>query len=211
MSKHPSSSSVRQVADRPGEGEPVAFTRKQVVSVTGITGHAVSADMSTARVPDRHYVADIASVIRAGDSVKMLFGQKKVGGDDLRSLVVIHLPGIAITRFLKSVPEITANLSKFATQSNMSDTGLENLQSEPQQTVALPANMILVSVSGYEACLDYYYYSPFVMVQVSKGGKFVVDPVARVMLSASLLLAILRELQSLGDNLPRDLEEETQT
>lgn len=206
MSK-PKSTTIQRVAERPGEGAILATHRQQSVNVDGTTGIALAIDMSSAPVPERRYVADVASVVRVADSVRLIFGQSRVGNNELRSLVVIHMPSLGIHQFLSSADEIKAAMVGFAKKFRLSVGQLTQIQVEPLQTVALAATIIMASVSGREACMDFYYSSPYIAYQVIRGGKFAVDPVARVMLPMNLLLAICNQLEAIKDDLPNDSTE----
>lgn len=190
--------------ERPGEGFAVTSTRHNVVNVDGVTGVSLTADFSSAPVPDRRYVADVASVVRVDDIVQLIFGQQKVGTDDLRSLVVIHMSCSAIRNFLDNSETINTAMRLIKTKFSLSSRKLIDIKHEPTQTVALAASIIMASVSGREACLDFYYSSPYVAVQVAQGGKFMVDPTARIMLPVNLLLSILEKLDEIKADLPTD-------
>lgn len=203
----PKSTTIQRVSDRPGEGEAVLVTRHHSANPDGTTTLSLAIDMSSATVPDRRYVADIASVMRNGDMVKLIFGQSKVAGQGLRSLVVIHMAGLAVHQFLRSMPSLVKTMEDFSSQRKIAKADLANISEEPKQTVALAATVIVASISGRDGCLDFYYSSPYVAVQVAQGGKFVVDPVARVMLPMNLLHAIYKKLESMKVDLPDDITE----
>ncbi len=185
----------------------MSIIRHQSINVAGTTGTLFTIDLTSAPVPDRRYAADIATVVRVNDMVRLIFGQTKVGGIEPRSLVVIHLSALAVRQFLQSMPDVLATMRAYAQQSNLTKVSLVDVEKEPNQTVALAANITAASASGREACMDFYYTSPFVMLQVTKGGGFAVDPVVRVMLSTGLLLAICERLESMKADLPNETVE----
>lgn len=193
--------------NKPGEGVTFGVTRTHAVDVKGSTGVLLTVDLTSAPVPDRRYAADIATVERVNDMVNLIFGQTKVGGRDFRSLLVIHLSASAVHQFLRSVQDILPTIREYAKRSNLAKVDLTDVDQEPSQTVALTANLIAASHSGREGCLDFYYSSPWVMIQVKKGGDFAAEPIVRTTLSTGLLLAICERFESVGAELPHEIPE----
>src|SRR5258708_6901353 len=87
---------------RQGEGAVVELARRQVTQPDGSTALELNLDLSMAPVPEKRYVADIASLIYEDDVVQLLFGQKKVGRHSgLRSLIVVQMTSTAASHFLR--------------------------------------------------------------------------------------------------------------
>lgn len=201
--KHP----VNRITDRPGEGAHVGITSKQTISVGGTTGMSYAVDMSSSPVPDRRYVADVASVVQDSDMVQLIFGQRTLGNHKLRSLVVIHMPGAAILGMLRGAEELLTAIDTFIAKFNVQEVILTDIGEEPSQTVALQASIAVASFSGRDACIDFYYSSPFVIWQVTKGGRFAVEPIVRVMLPTNLWRAVCAKCESIKATLPNDNQE----
>lgn len=193
--------------NKPGEGASISVSRSPLVDVRGATGVLLTIDFGSAPVPDRRYAADIATVERVNDMVNLIFGQTKVGGVGFRSLLVINLSPSAVHQFLRSLQDILPTIHEYAKRSNVAKVDLTNVDQEPNQTVALTANLVAASQSGREACLDFYYSSPWVMMQVKQGGEFAAEPIVRITLSTGLLLAICEKLESVGAQLPHEFPE----
>lgn len=79
---------------------------------------------------------------------------------------------------------------------------LIDITDEPNQTIGLTANIVMASCSGEESALDFYHMSPFSVVEVQKGGGLFADPVVRVILPTSLLMALVDKLDQIKDSLP---------
>ena len=192
--------------NKPGEGASLVVSREHSVDVKGATGVLLTIDFTSAPVPDRRYAADIAAVERVNDMVNIIFGQTKVGGG-FRSLLIINMSASAVHQFLRSLADILPTIREYAKRISLAKVDLTEVGQEPNQTVALTANLVAASQSGREACLDFYYSSPWVMMQVKKGGEFAAEPIVRITLTTGLLLAISTKLESVGAELPRDILE----
>jgi hypothetical protein len=136
-------------------------------------------------------------VILVQEGARLIFGQSKVTGDGLRSLIIVHMPAYGAHQFLRSTPDMLKTAKKFMQQNQLTVGSLTEINEEPNQTVALAANLIAASYSGTEACMDFYHASPFVVMQVKAGGEFAADPVVRVSLPMVLLYAICEKLETM--------------
>lgn len=197
--------STIQTLHRPGEGVLVDVIRTTEPQSYGVQ---FSANLSRVPVPDRRYASDIASVIANENMIKLLFGQSKVTGNGLRSLLVISMTFDAIHQLLRSLETVAERTVQL--QEKLPEGRLTDITEEPQQTVALAANMIVGGFSGAESCLDCYYASPFAMIPVQNGAnKLALEPVVRITLPTSTYFAIWKELKKLGPTLPSLVQETT--
>ena len=181
--------SVRR-EQRPGEGVFVDIIRQ------GDEGsYKFRADFSDLPVPTRNYVADFTGMsVDQHNTVRILLGQRKVVGDGLRSLLVLHMPGDDIVRFVDSLNPMMERSSGARSQLP-SWTLKQPLLEEPAQTVALSATIALAGFSGSLGCLDFYQASPFSIHRVREGAsKLGLDPVVRVSLPTAALFALLDEM-----------------
>lgn len=191
------SRSMHQI--RPGEGVVLDVVRQQSPKPVGGVMTAL-VNLSAAPVPDRRYVSDAVSILDDdGDGVRLLFGQRKSVGGGLRSMLVIHMGYEGVTHFVASLTEIQNSTMGLTAQApKVVAKPLATFPAEPDQTVALAANMIAMAQSGTEACLDFYYASAFAMASMVNGGKLAVDPVVRVTLSAAYTLGIVAKMRELA-------------
>ena len=164
---------------------------------------AVSIDFTTAPVPDRKYVADIASVIGYDHSIKLLFGQNKLP-KGLRSLLVVDMSPSAITKFVTTISEVNnPSYRDIAELTQLSTPKLTKITDEPDQTVAFKANIISSAASGEDACIDFYYISPFAMRDLATNDKVSIDPVVRVDIQVNLFVSLLEELERVVKKYPQ--------
>jgi hypothetical protein len=188
--------------NRPGEGATISVVRHQTPGVSGVTNISLTVDLGSAPVPERRYVADVGTVVLAHEGARLVFGQSKVTGRDLRSLIVIHMSAYGVHQFLRSTPDMLKTAKEFMQRNQLTVGDLAEINEEPNQTVALAANLVAASYSGTEACMDFYHTSPFVVMQVKAGGDFAADPVVRVSLPMVLLYAICEKLEKIKTQLP---------
>lgn len=180
--------------------------------MSGVTNISLTVDLGSAPVPERRYVADVGTVVLAHEGARLVFGQTKVTGHGLRSLIVIHMSAYGVHQFLRSSPDMLKTAKEFMQRNRLSVGNLMEITEEPNQTVALAANLIAASYSGTEACMDFYHASPFAVLQVKAGGEFAADPVVRVSLPMVLLYAVCEELEKIKAQLPSpDNEQEQET
>lgn len=178
-----------QAFNRVGEGAPLEVVGREFLP--GPHGQTVSLQFNLAKapVPDRQYVATLASVVKVGEFVHLLFGQKKTIGSGLRSLVDVQITPESIRRFNAS----TEGFQEARGRSGIDAGSLSTLDEEPPQTVGLSANIFAVSFNGIESTIDLYKISPFVMGNLAQGGNLLADPVVRVSLPTQVTFAVLDE------------------
>lgn len=192
-----------QKAPRPGEGAVMDTTVLRSAETSGLTATKFSFDLTRAPVPDRRYVSEVAAILADDQEVKVCFAQKRLGGGEvLRSALVVHIPFQGIGRFLKSQDNFLPSMQEFAERVQLPQVQLIDIKDEPAQTVALTANIIGASFSGWDACIDLYHTSAFAIWMLKDGGPLVVDPVVRVTLTTAQLLAITAGLQRMFERLP---------
>src|SRR5581483_7229944 len=174
-----------QKLQRPGEGALV-----DVFRTSGAQSHVMqyAADLSMLPVPDRRYPADIATIVHDEHMVRLLFGQRKIAGPGLRSLLVIHMTFDSARQFLGSLDAF--DKKQIDALRMLPPGALTEIAEEPQQTVALAVNIIVTGYTGAETCLDCYHTSPFSIQKVQSGAKLALDPVVRLTLPTSIFLAL---------------------
>jgi hypothetical protein len=132
--------------------------------------------------------------------VTLLFGQMKLGGD-LRSLLAVNMSFDAMHQLVESF-EIFRKSAEDVKKQGLQTGHLTEITEEPAQTVAMTATMAYVGFSGEDACMDFYYASPFSLQKASALSKLAVDPVVRVNLATSLFLAMWDSLSKLKESMP---------
>lgn len=182
---------------RPGDGAPLPMRVSQAVSVNGRTITSMGVDMSTAPVPDRKYVADIYGIVQAASTTKLLFGQQRIGRQELRSLLVVHMSTKSIQQFLENLPDGSGGNARFedvASEFQLTAELPAKIVDEPSQVVAFKASAIVAAMSGPDACLDFYQVSPSALIAARNADVIAVDPVVRVDVPSAILLGLAKEL-----------------
>ncbi len=196
---------ARAAAHRAGEGALIDVELHADAQVAGQTKVSVGINLESAQVPDRRYVADVANAAYSDETVKLFFGQKKLGSSELRSLLIINFPPDKVQQFLSSVDVMQQpSLDEIIKVTGLSEGTLEEINSEPGQTTSLVSNVLGVGVSGREACLDFYHISPFSIVKIPSTHKVAIDPVVRVHLRTSIFAALVKRLRKLNESVPKE-------
>jgi hypothetical protein len=203
MSKHQTHLAPVKFRSRPGEGAILEVGRKMVPHPDGTAGFQISLDLLNAPVPERRYVADGVNLTHSNGFVHLVFWQKKITGNEARSMVVLSLTSFAVLQYLQNAEAQIDQLEKTTGKLKI-EGSLEKLPEEPAQTVCLAANIIATGWSGREACMDFYHASPFVFGMLANNGKFAAEPIVRVSLSTGVLLALFRQLELLKPSFPQD-------
>jgi len=194
-----------QQAIRVGEGYAVNATRTSVDPDGRVN---ITLDLSMAPVSERTYWTNAAGVRLIDDSVQLLFGQKQLTGNRLRSLLVITISIENAQRFLASCIEFRPDLDKVLKDIAPS-TPFDFSGDEPSQTVALTASILSTARSGNESSIDFYYVSPRMLADFARTQmtQLAVEAVVRVTLSTSLIAMLIdeignvcRNVKPLGDN-----------
>lgn len=181
---------------RPGEGTLLDIVPAADVQPTGSTSISIGIRLSDAPVPDRKYVADICCILKTNGHFKLLFGQQRVDSTELRSLLVIHMSNDGVKRVLESFQGMSKpTYQELVDALNFEAEDLSDCPKEPNQTVALSANLGICGISGAESCFDFFQASPFAIVAAPKAKKLALDPVVRVELRTSLLFSIVDKLK----------------
>lgn len=183
------------------------MSRRIVPKTNGTSLVEFSFSLEEAPVPERRYVADATLAVKTEDHVQIIFGQFKVGGRDLRSMVVIKMSFDAVRAFLNSCVQFTPSLRAAVEHGGVHvPPCLVAPREEPSQAVVLAANLIAAAFSGREAALDLYNSSPFAVRALRKDGtQLALDPVLRIDLSIGALMSMMEQLGVVGSDLPPDV------
>lgn len=182
----------------------VPVQRNVVAQPDGATIVRMSLDMANAPIPDRRYSADVAAVALRDDSVLMLFGQRRIEGPELRSLVIVRLFPEPVQRFFESSTEFIEDLRAVLARNNLDEREVGSTLKEPEQTVALAGNLLAAAYSGHEAVLDLYQLSPMVIhkLRLQSANSVPLDPVVRIDLPTTLLAGVFTALEAVRGALP---------
>lgn len=198
--------------ERQGEGDAITVVRHPITSANGST-QQISFEFALARVPDRRYPAEVGGVVKSEYMVRLYFGQSKSVGNGLSTLLMIHIPFVAIRQFVDSVAagleERSITFFTFLENSMPTLLDLTKETEQPSSTVTLEANIIAFAFHGREACMDFYHASPFVWDSfLKRGGKFYAEPVVRVTLTTLLSISLIKSMESLVKSFPAEIKEE---
>lgn len=181
-----------QQTTRKGEGEPLGILRQS----SGGSGVAsLDLDLSNLPVPERRYTADVAGLLQSKSLVRMLFGQTKVDGIQIRSMLDVHFSMAGITRFLNTTQALEPVFEHLKLNYGVTRSDLTDFSDEPNQTIGLTANIVMSSCSEWESCLDFYQISPFSIAAAQKGGGLSADQVVRVSLPTDLFMGMIESLK----------------
>lgn len=193
------------VKDRPGE-TTVPVYRQLTPYSDGSTQAVYELKFDDVPIPDRRYVADVGSVLFDGTTAHLLFGQKRVVGVGLRSLVTVAVSPDPLRRFMDTCDKFVPDLNAFLTCFAMEKAPLLEILEEPAQTVAVAANIIMAARAGREATLDFYLTSAASLYDLGRRERVAVDPILRVDLPTVLLAALLDRIAKIRDKLPPEIK-----
>lgn len=207
MAKNQMAASGAFSINRPGEGTLVELRPIASKEVTGADSVKMTASLNAVPVPNKRYSADVCFVGYSHETFKLLFAQEKINSTELRTLLVVKMSVDAVSRFLETIAETDLPFDEYAEKNGLKIEQLPQFKEEPKDTVAFDANFVLAAMSGKESCVDFYHSSAFAQGAIQASKKLALDPVVRVDLRASLLMALVREVRKIRDTLPPDQSE----
>lgn len=190
MPRPPRSNDVVR-APRPGEGSAIPISKRIVPQVDGTTNLEISIDLTQAPIPERRYHADTASVVVRDESVLITFGQVRLTGPTLRSLVIVSMMSDGARQFLVNCKTFLPTIDAFIDHNAIPRKSLQAVVEEPPHTVSVVANLVGAAQASKEASLDFYHLSPWSAQDLRQRSTMPVDPIVRIDLSTSLLSAVL--------------------
>lgn len=186
---------------RAGEGAPVGVQVSRLADGDG-SGIAFAVEVAAAPVPDRRYAADVAGAIVSEKLTRLFFGQTKLVGSELRSLLVVHMGLSATARFLENSEGLIASIREYCERAKVALEPQQVLEAEPNQVVAVEANILGVTFAASEATIDCYHLAPDSIHRLKVAGtasEIGLDPVVRIMLPVQALLTLYDSLESQKD------------
>lgn len=185
----------------PGGGL-IAVDRRELTAETA----RLTLNLAQLPAPQRRYLAEVVEVCSTNGMIQLMFGQRKVGSESLRSLIIVTMFPQVMRDFLGTCEPMKPSLEEYFAK-GAPRLELSRIVEEPTQTVALTATLIAVAFVGEETCLDCYSISPFAHRAAMQGApKIPVDPVVRVDLHTSLFAAMLARLGALQNQFTTLLE-----
>jgi hypothetical protein len=168
-----------------GEGERLTLKPTPEKDGTGSAG----IDILGAPPPSRTFIADGFKLIETAELVRLCFIQSQIDGKTPRALLDIHISVAALDQFganlVNALPVVSSkNIEQF------------DIQSEPDQTLAVSGNFFRASMSALGSCIDVYYSSAFALRMVTSDKAMYLLPVVRVQMTESLFVAVIRLLES---------------
>lgn len=198
MGKHENRGLAPIARTRPGEGALIDIARRTSLSPDGSNITAVEVDLSSAPVPERRFLADTAWVDYRAGLVRLMFGQQRVDRGDLRALVVLCFTIEDLRHFLGTSKALVENLKAYLGNSSTPTEELEPVTAEPPQAVSMFANIMAVAYAANQASIDFYHASAWALHQLrnAQNLKLALEPMVRVILTSSLLFALLGKLEA---------------
>jgi hypothetical protein len=189
---------------RPHEGSSVTAVVGQSAMVNGVMVHSAAINLADAPVPERKYAANACGVVYEPGNVQLLFAQRRIGGDELRSLLVIQMSPAGAVRLLAAAAQLSPHsLDDLVQQGIVQVERSRPITVEPAQTVEMAAGFCLFAAGPDMATLDFYQASAFALSAVPHAKKLAVDPVVRIDIRTSLLIGLVEQLRELGPKLPQ--------
>lgn len=176
--------------------------RRMVPSTDGTSAVELTINLEEAPVPERRYYGELGSATRQGEKVRLVFGQQKLGVQELRSAVVILLSSDAVQHFLKTIDTFQPNINAFVARNEITPEPLVNLLSEPDQTIVVAGNFLAMAFHGREACIDVYQISAWAIRAVAATNSIAIDPIVRIDTSTALMKSVIDNLIGLAKELP---------
>lgn len=210
MSRHKKQHRVSTLI-RAGDGVAIEVVRRAAPRPDGTTSLEIGLDLSDAPVPDRRYLADVASVQVVDDCLHLLFGQRMIGGSALRSLLILVLTPEGARNFLKTCTDFGPKLHTYLDRISAAEMPLAQIDEEPEQTVMMQVSLIAAAHVERDACMDFYHASPSALravIQHRDANVIGIDPVVRIHLSTRLLAAVVDGIEAARTSLPEEEQHE---
>ena len=152
-------------------------------------------DLASVALPDKRYAADVAGVERDEYLVKLLFGQRKVGGIELRNLVVVSMSPKSVERLLDNSKEFMKAIEQYLDEKGIAAAPLVEISDEPGETVAMTANIVSAFRAETESTLEFYYATPEALHLLTKNHTGIaIDSIVSIDLPLAVLSTLLRAL-----------------
>ena len=196
MNKHRTAASIGVA---PKGGAVAAYT------ADGSFGKTVEIDLTRASPPDKSYSADLAGAVYENGVLKLLFGQASRNGG-VRSLIEISMSPVSVIQMINSLNKIVnPSILEILERIGESNRDLTEFDEDPKEVARLKANMVMIGLSGQEACLQFFDADAFAMKKLQQTGKSSSDSVVgvvRVDTQTALIPTLISKLRELASQFP---------
>ncbi|MFJ1472328.1 hypothetical protein [Massilia orientalis] len=181
------------------EGSPMERTEVEHLPDGSIR---FSLNLNDAPVPQRRYVADIATVEYNGLEVNFVFAQTKIFGHGIESALSIKINLNAFSDITRALHiNAGAELEKALRMISLKKEELVPVTSEPAHSAKLIANVANYAVSGHETCIDFYHVNAYANAKLMTSDKVDVEAVVRVDLRTSLFVALSAAIGKIAERI----------
>lgn len=189
-------------------GVAIPASNQTIKLADGTAGGAIQIDLSKAMSPDRSYPAELAGAVFEKGAVKLIFGQEARSGS-VRSMLEITMSPTAAVSLLNVVETLSPPLESLFQSTGDELPTLSEFNEDPPEVARLKANMFTLAFSGSDACIDFYYISPFSMarVQLSSTPTANVMGVVRIDIRTALVYALISKVSDLVSQFPTKIKE----
>jgi hypothetical protein len=182
-----------------------AFTRQVAIDANGRAIEQFAITVQDVRAPERRYSAESATVRYNGrDAVYFIFVQENLVGMP-RSMITVKMYAEAVRAFVETLSPVREALASFRERTGMVVPKPVTPDTEPEQTIALTANVVQAAFSGFEAEMRLYHISPYSTHIASKSGlnRIPIEPVVQVDFPTAMFAALVEQLDEIMVTLPR--------
>jgi hypothetical protein len=176
--------------------------RRLITDASGKAVEQLAITVRDMRAPERRYSAESAFVHFNGtDAVYFIFVQEKLDGS-ARSMLSVKTYCDAARQFHETLGPLRPYMEKYlALGAKVSVMP----KAEPEQTLAVAANLIQAAFTGFEAEMRFYYVSPYALhtSNQNSSSQVAIDPVVQVDFPMTMLVALIKHLDQIVVTLPR--------
>ncbi|VXC71079.1 hypothetical protein MASSI9I_90412 [Massilia sp. 9I] len=159
-------------------------------------------NLNNAPVPQRRYVADIATVDYNGFEVNIVFAQTKIFGQGLESALSIKINLNAFNDIVRALyVNVQSELERARQLIKLKDEQLVQVNAEPAHSAKLIANVANFALSGHETCIDFYHVNAYANAKLATSSKLDIEAVVRVDLRTSLFAPFSVELGKIAERI----------
>lgn len=133
--------------------------------------------------PTRIFFSDAIHIRVLEHGTRIGFIQTDYSGKRARALLEIYMTREAAEQLASTV--VAANFEAAPIDFNV------DIQEEPENSISYQANFARLARGGMSACADFYYASPYGLINGDKRGSAYLDPVVRVTTTDAVFLTLI--------------------
>lgn len=122
--------------------------------------------------PERVFFSDAIAIREERLGTRIGFVQRDFSGKKARALLDIYMPFEALDQLRATLTN--ADFDKIPAEMDV------EMDEEPSNSIAYQANFVRLARGGLSACADFYYASPYGLINGDKRGSAYFEPVVRV-------------------------------